>query len=291
VRAVDGERVLDEATRAYAEALSDRLLAAYALGSLAHGGFSPLVSDVDLGLIVDDPPQSGDPETIQTIAENEKRKGSALHQRLSVFWGTPATLRGELDGGRFPPLDRLDLIEHGRLLAGSDDARREVPRPGRDELLITGAEFALDHVAGLARTAPGASSGMSLGSLPPATEDAVEEILSPELLLARGVRQTTKRVLFPVRFMYTATTGSVGTNHAAVARYLEDSNAPAKSLVAAGLRWREAPPDHAGAVELLRAELVPLYLHYIADHIDRLRSVGEIELAAAFDEWRDRLIR
>jgi hypothetical protein len=32
-----------------------RLIAGYALGSLAHGGFSPLVSDVDLGLILEDP--------------------------------------------------------------------------------------------------------------------------------------------------------------------------------------------------------------------------------------------
>jgi hypothetical protein len=99
---VDGEHVLAEATEAYRAALGERVLAAYALGSLAHGGFSELVSDVDLGQLVSDPLQPEDAETIQAIADTEKRKGSALHERLSVFWGTPSTLRGEQTGGRFP---------------------------------------------------------------------------------------------------------------------------------------------------------------------------------------------
>ena len=59
-----GEAVLERAVTAYAEALGDRLVAGYALGSLAHGGFSPLVSDVDLGLILADPLRAGDHATI-----------------------------------------------------------------------------------------------------------------------------------------------------------------------------------------------------------------------------------
>ena len=110
---VDGETVLAEAAEAYRVALGDRLAAAYALGSLAHDGFSPLVSDIDLGLVLSDPLLPGDADTIQTLADTEKSKGSALHQRLSVFWGTPSTLQGEQRGGRFPALDRLDLIENG----------------------------------------------------------------------------------------------------------------------------------------------------------------------------------
>src|SRR5439155_19007171 len=46
-----GEDVLARAVAAYEAALGSRLIAGYALGSLAHGGFSPLVSDVDLGLV------------------------------------------------------------------------------------------------------------------------------------------------------------------------------------------------------------------------------------------------
>jgi predicted nucleotidyltransferase len=49
-----GDDVLADAVRAGRESLGGRLLAAYALGSLAHGGFSPLVSDVDVALILAD---------------------------------------------------------------------------------------------------------------------------------------------------------------------------------------------------------------------------------------------
>jgi hypothetical protein len=123
-----GEAVLARAVPAYRAALGSRLLAGYALGSLAHGGFSALVSDVDLGLI--------------------RAGGSALDQRLSVFWGTPATLGGQRRGGRFPPLDRLDLLEYGRLLTGQD-LRSAAARPDPAELLVAGAEFALGHIARL----------------------------------------------------------------------------------------------------------------------------------------------
>src|SRR5262245_19394805 len=98
----NAERVLTEAVEAYRVSLGDRLLAAYALGSLAHVGFSELVSDIDLGLIVTDPPLPELASMIQAVADAEKGKGSALHARLSVFWGTRTTLRGERDGGRFP---------------------------------------------------------------------------------------------------------------------------------------------------------------------------------------------
>src|SRR4029077_3044644 len=114
------EVVLEEAVRAYREAFGARMLAAYALGSLAHGGFIPLLSDVALALIVADPMSSRDGATVQSIAQTLTTGGSALHARLSVFWGTPLTLAGSRSGGRFPPLDRLDLLQHGRLLSGTD---------------------------------------------------------------------------------------------------------------------------------------------------------------------------
>jgi hypothetical protein len=284
----DGQMVLAEAVEAYRVALGRRLVAAYALGSLAHGGFSPLVSDIDLGLIISDPMRFGDAETVQGVAEDEKAGGSALHERLSVFWGTPATLAGEQQGGRFPTLDRLDLLENGRLLAGTD-ARCGLPRPSADEMLAAGADFALEYLAGLGPRAGMTTQGV--GSMRAAGQEALEEIRSPEVLLARGVRRLTRLVLFPARFLFTGTTGKVGTNDAAVAHYLADPQAPSKKLVAAALTWRTDPPaDQAAAAELLREEMVPLYLHYLDDQIECLGSVGEVQLARAFREWRDRLL-
>lgn len=65
-----GEAVLARAAAAYQAALGSRLIAGYALGSLAHGGFCPLVSDVDLGLILQDPPRAGDRMTIRKVARS-----------------------------------------------------------------------------------------------------------------------------------------------------------------------------------------------------------------------------
>jgi hypothetical protein len=285
---VDAETVIAEAANAYQTALGERLVAAYALGSLAHGGFSPLVSDIDLGLIVRDPLRSGDAETIKVVAAAEKAKGNALYELLSVFWGTPSTLRGEQQGGRFPALDRLDLLENGQLLIGTE-ARRGLSRPSVGELITDGAEFALDHLAGWRDAGDLRVAGLS--SLQRAGETAIEEIRSPEVLLARGVRRLTKLVLFPVRFLFTAATGLVGTNDAAVARYLAGGVGPSATLVAAALAWRTAPPeDYEAAAQLLRQEMVPLYLHYIDDHITRLDSLGRLDLARAFDVWRKRLV-
>jgi hypothetical protein len=69
------------------------LLAAYALGSLAHGGFSELVSDVDLGLLVSDPVQPEDAETIQAIAETEKHSGNSFDGSSLAHHSTPSQRR------------------------------------------------------------------------------------------------------------------------------------------------------------------------------------------------------
>ena len=278
--------MLAKAVTAYRAALGSRLTAAYALGSLAHGGFSPLVSDVDLGLILKDPLTAKDRLSIRRVARSVKAGGSALDQRLSVFWGTPATLGGRERGGRFPPLDRLDLLEYGRLLTGQE-ARSAVARPDRNELLVAGAEFALGFLGGADKLSDRLRSWARLGS----RDDALGEIRTPSRLVARGPRRLTKIVLFPVRFLFTAETGQVGTNTLAVEHYLVGPHAPAAALVSAALAWRFDPPtDHREASALLSLELNPLYVQYLDDHIARLHAVGRDRLAGRFQRWRTRLL-
>jgi hypothetical protein len=291
----NGETVLAEGVAAYQAAFGARLVAAYALGSLAHGGFSPLVSDVDLGLVLADPPAPSDPDRIAAVADTVKAGGSPLHQRLSVFWATPGILRGEVAGGRFPPLDRLDLLENGRLLAGADVRPGLGPAaaPGGEELLVAGADFAVDFLGpGHEAEADGPASGTIsvLGSLAPVGGAVLHELHHPDELLAQGVRHATKIVLFPARFLYTAATGRVGTNEAAVAHYLAQPGGPARELVGAAYRWRTQPPDDSvAATELLRRELLPLYRQYVDDHLARLTELKEEALAEAFGRWRRHL--
>jgi hypothetical protein len=281
-----GEAVLARAVSAYRAALGSRLVAGYALGSLAHGGFSPLVSDVDLGLILHDPLRAKDRLTIRKVARSVKAGGSALDERLSVFWGTPATLQGHGRGGRFPPLDRLDLLEHGRLLTGRD-VRSAVARPDRTELLVAGAEFALGYL-GAARTP--ADRLRDWARHGPRGDDVLDEIRAPSRLVSRGPRRVTKIVLFPVRFLFTAETGQVGTNTLAAQHYLASADAPAATLVTAALAWRLEPPADDEATALLSRELIPLYVHYIDDHIARLLAVNHRQLAGSFQRWRTRLL-
>jgi hypothetical protein len=123
-----------------------------------------------------------------------------------------------------------------------------------------------------------------------ARDDAVDEVRRPELLIAAGVRRLTKLVLFPVRFVFTAATGRVGTNALAAEWYLARDAAPSKRLVGAALGWRMAAPgDQDEVADLLRKDMVPLYVYYIEDHVARLNGLGRVELARAFMDWRARL--
>jgi len=49
------------------------------------------------------------------------------------------------------------------------------------------------------------------------------------------------------------------------------------------------PSDHDEVADLLRQDMVPLYLYYIDDHIARLNALGKVDLARAFMDWRARL--
>lgn len=262
----DGEAVLHDVIRVASRAFGDRLTAGYALGSLAHGGFSPLVSDVDVALILADPPQPSDSEQILVVADEVRRIGSELHQRVSIFWGTTGSLREDTGGGRFPPLDRLCLFEHGRLLSGAD-IRSGLQPPDRSELVVAGAQFALNLLA----------------------DNVIAAAGNPAGLLAGGARATTKIILFPVRFLFTADTGREGTNDAAVQHYSTQHHGPAAELVDAAFGWRTRPPADDAAPALLQAGFVRLYDDYLADHVHRLQSLGEVSLADQFRQWRSRL--
>jgi hypothetical protein len=262
-----GEDVLRDVVRVAADSLGERLVGAYAMGSLAHGGFSPSVSDVDVGLILADPIQKSDADSVVGIAENVRAIGSPLHERVSVFWGTTESFAGRATGGRFPPLDRLCLLEHGRLLKGSD-VRSGLTPPTQTELLVAGARFALDVL----------------------TDDVVACARQPDRFVEAGIRWTTKLVLFPARFLLTAQTGREGTNEAAVQYYSELTGAPGAALVRAAFDWRTNPPSAEDALAMLADDFVPLYEYYLTDYTARLESIGEPELAAAFSDWRARLL-
>ena len=152
---------------------------------------------------------------------------------------------------------------------------------------MAGAEFALGYVGG-ARKRPYRLRDWAL-AWPPGGA-ALDELRAPSRLVSCGPRRLTKIVLFPTRFLFTAETGQVGTVAVAASHYLARAGAPASKLVTAALAWRLEPPADDEAIALVGRELIPLYVHYIDDHITRLRAVNHPGLADGFHRWRTRLL-
>lgn len=96
---------LNRVAKHFQSRLGGSLVEAYKLGSLAHGGFSNIYSDIDVGLLLN----CGDPpDRISELIAEAKTLDAAYGKKLSVFWGNP-----EFDWGRLPVIDRLDLLDRG----------------------------------------------------------------------------------------------------------------------------------------------------------------------------------
>jgi hypothetical protein len=263
-----GEEIIATARDLAWQIWPERLVAAYALGSLAHGGFSA-VSDVDLGLVLADPLLRTDAEGVNRLAQLVRATMKPFADRLSVFWGSVATLSGASEGGRFPPLDRLDLLTYGRLLTGTD-VRRKLTAPTRKELVIAGAEFALSRLG---------------------TDEVMAKLKQPEALLRTDAKTLTKLILYPVRFLFTARMGEVGRNDVSVAHFAGSQNTAATALARMALQWRNNAPSSsdAAAIEAIAAGVLPLYQEFLRDYEKRLRDYGRADLADAFGKWRLKL--
>ncbi len=109
--------------------LGSSLVDAYKLGSLAHGGFSNVYSDIDVGLLLNCPDA---PARITEAIAEAKLLDAEYGKKLSIFWGNP-----DFAWGRLPQLDRLDLLDHGEALLNGHhpEFRRPSKEEVRDELL------------------------------------------------------------------------------------------------------------------------------------------------------------
>jgi predicted nucleotidyltransferase len=108
----------------FSSQLRSSLVEAYRIGSLAHGGFSEIYSDLDVGLILSCPIPPADMDRMIAAA---KALDDNYGRKLSIFWGNP-----ELSWGRLPALDRLDLLDHGVPLL--HNRRADFRRPNKDEI-------------------------------------------------------------------------------------------------------------------------------------------------------------
>jgi predicted nucleotidyltransferase len=259
---VTADQVVADTVEAARAVFGSEIEAIFTLGSLAHGGFTPLVSDIDIAIVLG----STSAATVDQIARVQslvvERGSSPLSDRLSVFWGDWHAVRtGEADHFRLGPVDRLDLLESGHLILGSD-LREPSVRPSRDDLVLMSADLMLSKF----------------------TENYLEGLADSPALVAAGPRAVTKAILFPVRFMYTLGIGGIGLNEAS-AQWYAGEGLPGGALALAALEWRnDGISDVDLAVQMLDAELATLHAVSLTEYAKDLDGLGETSRAAALAE-------
>jgi hypothetical protein len=185
-------------------ALGPDLLGVYLIGSLAHSGFSARYSDVDMAVT-----------TEAGIAEDALARVKAEATALSRDWGPKLSVRV----GRFPPLDRIDYLDHAVPLT-----ERERIWPARPSIAEVRSYLAGAPLAGWAEQA---------------TRFARADALAPSERKAY-----LRALLYPARFCFSWMTGRMASNDEAVA--LLRTSHPAGlnvGLLARALQCRQADAD------------------------------------------------
>jgi len=191
--------------------LEARLLGAYVIGSLAHGGFSSRYSDIDMGVVAEGGLSADDLAAMRAAAAALSPPHAG---KLSLFWSDRA-----FSTGRFPPLDRVDYVDHAQPLVERE--RVLPPRPTRDDIRVylRGQPF----------------EGWRDGS----QKFSVAETLPPG-----DHKPYVRCLLYPARLMLSWATGGMASNDDAVA-FLR-TEAPAGlhvDLIERALRCRQAAAD------------------------------------------------
>jgi hypothetical protein len=193
------------------EVLGTQLLGVYLIGSLAHAGFNRRYSDIDLALVT----AAG---LSQEALDGLKSRAIALSQdwgpKVSIFWSDR-----HFALGRFPPLDRVDYLDHAVALVEGEGLRP--PRPTLEEIrqYLCGATFAT-------------------------WVDRAQSFAAAKSLEPRDHKMYLRTILYPARFCYSWMTGRIGSNDDAVAFLKQRPLAGLDvEIISRALQCREAATD------------------------------------------------
>lgn len=198
----------------WGDALGADLLGGYLIGSLAHSGFSRRYSDIDIAVVTSAGLSS---QTLDRMRTDAVSMSADFGPKVSLFWTDRA-----LSLGRFPPLDRIDYLDHGIPVIELERVRP--PRPRLDEVrdYLRGAPFA--SWAERARTF------------------AAAKALEP-----KDRKAFLRALLYPARFCYSWITGHVASNEGAVS-FLREAHAAGLDIgsISRALQCRQSAsdPDH-----------------------------------------------
>jgi hypothetical protein len=235
----EGWRVIDAAVRSAQSRLGDDLLSAYAIGSLAHGGFRPAVSDVDLALLTDDRPARNMVQIAAAVTADVCGSAHQLGGRLSVFHAPWTAFGDPPPDARFPPIDRYDLVRYGILVHGVDLRATHATLPTADAVREHAVDSALRRVT------------------PALLAEDLEQLAAGDIT----VHDATKLVLWPVRLQHVCDSGQATGNADAVAHYRQLPDAHHRSLAQDALGWRDLPalPNPLDALERITEEIEDLH--------------------------------
>ena len=192
-------------------ALGAELLGAYLMGSLAHGGFSRRYSDIDIALVTE---RGVSPRTLDGLRSRAAALSADWGPKLSVFW----TDR-HFSLGRFPPLDRIDYLDHRVVLL-----EREGVQPVRPSL---------QEIQSYLAAAPFAT-----------WTDQARRFATADILEPKDRKPYLRTLLYPARFCYSWMTCRMGSNDDAVAFLHKVRLAQLDvSLIASALECRQADAD------------------------------------------------
>ncbi|WP_143197770.1 hypothetical protein [Bradyrhizobium sp. AS23.2] len=191
--------------------LRTELLGAYLIGSIAHAGFSWRYSDVDIALVTEAglSSKAQDRIRVQAVALS-----ADWGPKVSVFWADRY-----FSIGRFPPLDRIDYLDHAVALM-----ERECIKPTRPTLA---------EIQEYLRGEPFASWA-----------DRARSFAAADALEPKHRKDYLRTLLYPARFCYSWTTGLMGSNDDAVA-FVNESH-PGRldvDLITRALECRRAARD------------------------------------------------
>lgn len=252
------------------DAFNKHDISVFIMGSLARGGFSEISSDIDLGIILNDSLDDAKVK-INHILSTAHKNYPSVKNNISIFWGSIDSINGVVDAGRYPPFDRLDLIDHGVLLSGKD-VRGTLVRPTKKELEIASTLFSLDYLG---------------------NQERIEEFHNCERIAEKGVVYVTKTILFPARFIYLERTGEIAGNDVSCQYYLDNFKGADVDLIDRGYFWRHnsLPKELDMVMDHLNKGLIILYTNFIDVYLKCMESYGEHTLKSKLVMWKDNITK
>lgn len=258
----------------------DRLISVYLIGSLAHGGFSKVSSDIDIAFILDSNDiQENDWAKINEINMYIKNTKFEFSDRLSVFWTSRYVISHKITSGAFPPptkkdglfppFDILDLYQHGILIYGKD-IKDDILIPSEENLLIAGTEFLLSYVDDKKRN---------------------ECLKNIDMFLNLKPSDISKNILFPIRLLFTLFTNKIGSNDAAALYFLEKKNTPKKikELINQAIYIRNGTQHDTETLKKLFPSLNKLYINLIEVHIKKFKELQNLTYIKMLENWRAKI--